>query len=217
MKLYHGDCLEIMKTLDPESVDMVITDPPYFLPNIQFRPAMRQQTRTWEGNFALAQHMFATYIDAVLRLAKPDFELYVFGDDLMTAVIYPVLYSRFYNTKTLVWDKGRIGLGGKWRRQYENIIYAYRGDVKEGASGRSDILKFTSPRDKDHPYQKPVDLLCYLLTASKPGVLLDPFMGSGATMRAAKSCGWEGIGIEIEEKYYQAAENKINQIEGEKS
>ena len=43
---------------------------------------------------ALAQHMFATYIDAVLRLAKPDFELYVFGDDLMTAVIYPVLYIK---------------------------------------------------------------------------------------------------------------------------
>lgn len=207
--VYHGDCLEIMKSLQPESVDMVITDPPYFLPNIQFRPAMRQQTRTWDGNFTLAQHMFATYLDAVLRLAKPDFEIYVFGDDLMTAVIYPIMYSRFYNTKTLVWDKGRIGLGGKWRRQYENIVYSYRGDVKEGNSGRSDILRFPSDREKDHPYQKPLPLLKELLSASKPGTILDPFMGTGNTMLAARICGWNGIGIEIEEKHFAVAQAKV--------
>ena len=63
---------------------------------------------------------------------------------------------------------------------------------------------------KDHPYEKPVSLLVKLLSRSQ-GIVLDPFMGSGSTLVAAKQLGMQAIGIEAEEKYCELAVRRLSQ------
>jgi site-specific DNA-methyltransferase (adenine-specific) len=208
--LIHGDCREILPHLP--KVDLVLTDPPYMLPHVQFRPDMREQTRTW-GNFSVAQMAFEGYLNLLWPLMNKPYEMYWFLDEISYPVLYPSLYAHSYAVKLLVWDKGRIGMGGKWRRQFELIIYLSSAP-NPGRSGRPDILKEPPTEAKEHPFQKPVALITTLIEASPNAqTILDPFMGSGTTLRAAKDLGRKAIGIEIEEKYCEiAAKRMMNQM-----
>ncbi len=201
--IYHGDCREILPELPP--VDLVLTDPPYLLPHVQFRPEMREQTRTW-GNFSAARMAFDGYL---AMLDAP--EMYWFLDEASYPVLYPTLYTHSYALKLLVWNKGRIGMGGKWRRSFELI--AYLSSLPNSTkSGRSDIITEPPTRNKVHPYQKPVPLITLLLDASPSAqTILDPFMGSGTTLLAAQNLGRRAIGIEIEERYCEIAVKRLQQ------
>jgi len=205
--IYHGDCREILPQLDVK-VDLVLTDPPYMLPHVQFRPNMREQTRTW-GNFSVAQAAFDSYLCLINRLEPK--EMYWFLDEVSYPVLYPILYTNSYSIKMLIWDKGRIGMGGKWRRQFELIAYV-SNQPNDKTSGRSDILKIPSEPNKEHPFQKPVDLVETLIEASpENSLILDPFLGSGTTCYCAKNLNRCSIGIEIEEKYCEIAAKRCCQ------
>ncbi len=205
--IYHGDCKEILPLLP--KVDLMLTDPPYFLPNTQFRPEMRLASRMW-SNFSFAQMAFEQYLKLILAVAKDDFEFYLFTDEVSYPVVYPLLYSSFYQTKAIVWDKGSIGLGGKWRRQFEFILYSHKGRPKKNGS-HSDIIKCKRSEDKEHPYEKPVELLKAILELSLPDLTADPFMGIGSTLVASKELNRKCIGIEIEEKYCEIAAKRCSQ------
>jgi len=102
-------------------------------------------------------------------------------------------------------------VGGKWRRQFELITHLSTVP-NSNKSGRGDILREPPESDKEHPFQKPIALITTLLGASpKADLILDPFMGSGATLRAAKDLGRKAIGIEIEEKYCEIAAKRMAQ------
>src|SRR3990167_10745010 len=125
--IYHADCRDILPLIPDKSIDLVLTDPPYFLPNTQFRPEMRMASRMW-SNFTFAETAFEQYLELFLSKAKDDFEFYLFTDEVSYAVVYPILYSHFYQSKLLIWNKQSIGLGGKWRRQFELLIYSFKGN-----------------------------------------------------------------------------------------
>ena len=100
-----------------------------------------------------------------------------------------------------------------WKPSWEEIYVSgggFEGNRTEG------VLKgFTTTTwesvDRFHPNQKPVSLLKHLIGKTKAGLILDPFMGSGTTLRAAKDLGRKAIGIEIEEKYCEIAANRLRQ------
>ena len=191
-----------------EPVDLVLTDPPYMLPHVQFRPIMREQTRTW-GNFSVAQAAFSNYL-SLINHCKPN-EMYWFLDEVSYPVLYPILYTNSYSIKMLVWDKGRIGMGGKWRRKFELIVYV-SNQPNDKKSGRGDILNFSTEPNKKHPFQKPIDLIKTLIEASPDSsLILDPFMGSGTTLVAAENLNRKSIGIEIEPKYCEIAAKRLRQ------
>ncbi len=202
--IYHADCRDILPKMP--KVDLVLTDPPYLLPHVQFRPEMREQTRTW-GNFSAARMAFDGYL-ALLNAP----EMYWFLDEVSYPVLYPSLYANSYSLKLLVWNKGRIGMGGKWRRSFELIahISSTPNAVK---SGRADILSEPPVDDRKHPFEKPVALVTALMEASPNAhTILDPFMGSGTTLRAAKDLGRYAIGVEIEERYCEIAAKRMAQM-----
>lgn len=213
-KIIHGDCLEILKDVPDGSIDCIITDPPYSLPNNQFRPESRIQQRTW-GEFSPYLSFFRQFIAEAKRVLKPDGDIIIFCDETFYPVIYPALYANFYATKLVIWNKKRIGMGGIWRRKFELITHSYLQPKKE-KSGDGDIIEFNPVRDKLHTSQKPVDMLEYIITkvTKENDIILDPFAGSGSTLVAAKNTGRNYLGIEIEESYIDIINKRLSALVG---
>jgi site-specific DNA-methyltransferase (adenine-specific) len=120
----------------------------------------------------------------------------------------------------VVWDKGPMGMGWHYRRSYETVLVG----MKRGGPCRwydetnrieniiRDIPKII-PQANDHPTPKPEQLATHFICLhTKPGdLVLDPFAGSGTTLRAAKDAGRKAIGIEIEERYCEIAARRLEQ------
>lgn len=84
---------------------------------------------------------------------------------------------------------------------------------REEKTARSNILSYYPPRDRQHPNEKPLAMITDMLTlvSHDADLILDPFMGSGTTLRAAKDLGRRAIGIELEEKYCEIAARRLAQ------
>lgn len=117
----------------------------------------------------------------------------------------------------LVWDtKGALGMGDlslPWKPSHQEVYV-----LGEGFTGRrtTDVLTFApvqsmASNGRLHPHQKPVDLMRELIRKCPPGVILDPFMGSGTTLVAAKAEGRKAIGIEVDEAYCAVAVRRLAQ------
>ena len=113
----------------------------------------------------------------------------------------------------LAFVKNVWGLGRFTRGQHETAYLLAKGRPKPPPRGISDVIEWERELDAVHPNQKPVAALYPLIAAYAPpgGVVLDPFMGSGSTLRAAKDFGLNAIGIEIEERYCRYAALRMRQ------
>lgn len=204
--IYHADCRDILPHLAPGSVDLVLTDPPYGIA-YSTNYTVRGVGASWLGT-VIENDGDTTARDQSLDMLS-GIPAYVFGT---WKVPHPA------NTKAvLVWDKGPAsGMGDlsfPWKPSWEEIYV-----IGDGFSGHRDegvIKGFTEvtweSKGRAHPNQKPVKLLRYLIGKTEAKTILDPFMGSGTTLRAAKDLGRRAIGIEIEERYCEIAVRRLAQ------
>lgn len=113
----------------------------------------------------------------------------------------------------LVWDKDWIGPGGPrgLRPSYELVALMVEGDYCLVDRGIPDIktCPWSSQKPNGHPAEKPEELMEWLVKISNPDTVLDPFMGSGTTLVACQRLGRKGIGIEIDEHYYEIALKRV--------
>lgn len=209
--IYHGDCREILPTLP--KVDLVLTDPPFFMPATHYQSRVKWQRR-W-GDTSILRVFWSVILDGCVRILNQTGHFLTFCNHESYPVFYPEMYGRFDFLKSLVWDKGHVGLGRVWRNQHELVI-ACRWNSSvfyDEKTLRSDVLKYsaTPSRDRQHPVEKPEGLLSDLIIPTTPdnGTILDPFMGSGSTLCAARRMGRRAIGIEIEEKYCESAAKRL--------
>lgn len=212
--IYHGDCREVLPML-VDRVDAVVTDPPFFMPATHYQSRINHQ-RSWSDTSVLAA-FWSVVLNSALPLLKPTGHFLTFCNGDSYPVFYPEMYRRFDYLKSLVWDKGHVGLGRIWRNQHELVIAARWDEsiFNEDKTLRADVFRFdaTPSSDRVHPVEKPVDMLRWLLTPIIPpiGCVLDPFAGSGTTLQAAKSLGVRAIGIEGEERYCEIAAQRCSQ------
>lgn len=231
-ELFHGDCLELLRSLPDKSVDAIITDPPYCsggFSEVQKKSATHQGLRSetirdgkehWFTSDAMTTNGFLFLMRSVsnegLRLLKDGGSLLCFCDWRM----YPMLSGAMESSglrlqNMIVWDKGNAGLGRGFRPQHELIIHLVRGTGKYYSNNGINVYgaKRINHTARDHPTQKPVDLLCELVQVVAPtdGVVLDPFAGSGSTGVAALRVGRRFIGIEREAEYIDVARSRIQQ------
>lgn len=200
--IYHGDCREVLSWL---SGDVLVTDPPY---GTQFSGAnpkggygRRQNAGAGPEGFTIANDATTATRDAVLALwgAKP---ACVFGSPRMPDP--PIAVA-----DRLVWDKKRPGMnGGPWRYRHESI-YVTAGFVRVNDAAVSIIEAW--PDQSEHIHAKPQALMLRLVGAAPPGIIADPFAGSGSTLVAAKELGRLAIGVEIEERYCEIAAKRLSQ------
>lgn len=200
--IFHGDCREVAEWLQ---ADVLVTDPPY---GMQFASGMGgafgKSEVAGDGNTGVR--------DEALRLWRPRPAL-VFG---RWSVPRPS-----ETRQVLTWEKGNhVGMGDlslPWKPNTEEIYVLGKGFVGKRRSAvlRCFAIAGTVGRMQDgtrfHPTEKPVDLLRDLIGSCPSGVIADPFMGSGTTLRAAKDLSRKAIGIEIEERYCEIAARRLGQ------
>ena len=210
--LYHGDCIDVLAGLDRESVDVVLTDPPFFMPAAHYS-SRTQWKRSW-GDTSILAVFWGQALDAMVPTMRTTGHLLTFCDGASYPVFYPEVYRRFDALRSLVWDKGRIGMGSPYRNQHELVIAArWSGSSRTDERGVADVFKHppVGSSNRVHPVDKPVSLLVDMLrpVASEGSVILDPFAGGGSTLVAAKGAGHRAIGIETEERYCEIVANRL--------
>lgn len=223
--LYHGDALDVMESLPEDSVDVVLTDPPYSsgtrreASRTLRAKSMVRSEREWFGTDSLTSNGFTWLMRAMALEAH---RLLISGGHLFSFIdwrMYPFLSGAIESAdlrpmSLIVWDKGQFGMGAHFRNQHELVAHFAKGDP--GEAHRHDVgnvIREPADRLAPHPTSKPVPLLARLLSVVTPpgSTVLDPFAGSGSTLKAAKSIGSRAIGIEREERYCEVAATRLRQ------
>lgn len=204
--IYHGDCLSTMVDL---KANVIVTDPPYFLPARHY--STRKEFPRSLSDVAMLEHFYRDWFVAA-RVALGDAGVcYVFCDGQSYPVFYALAYPHFRRVVPIVWDKQVSFNGFTWRHQHELILFAERDGAPAIKTGDGDVLtcRAVPIEERDHPAQKPADLVRRLIEKHE-GAVLDPFCGSGTTLLAAAQIGRAAVGIESDERYCEIAARRLS-------
>jgi len=202
----------LAKVCGDRPVDLVLTDPPYGIDyeSSQAAPGRRKR-RIANDESSVFESFLERALPAVKAQMKQGAVLYWFaaGGGANTALAKVLLaVDRHFNLlNILCWDRTDIGLGHRFRGQWESIVEACVGrpSIWHGGSDRSNVLRFPRaiPQAGDHPTPKPVPLLEEIIRCAAParGRVLDPFAGSGSTLVAAQLTGRTCLAAELEPRY----------------
>lgn len=212
-----GDCRTALQCLPDNSVDCILTDPPYGI-NYLSRSHALPLTRIANDN-EQAYELLDQALAVAERKLKYDRHVYVFTTwQAFTPMV--AIVKKYFNLKNvLVWVKNnrtRGDLKGNYGYQYELVLYAHKGRRHLFGSRDANILSFNKVPTQAmlHPTEKPVQLLEYLISKSTAAgeTVLDMFMGSGSTCLAARHLHRVYIGIEIEPAWYEVANKRLEAI-----
>ena len=212
-----GDCLEVMPTLEDKSVDLIIADPPYFLPAQSYVGVrgVGYHNRTL-ADTTIPRTFFKVLFNELNRIIKDTGAFYVFCDAQSYPLIYMELFPFCKYVRLLIWDKMVSYNGYTWRHQHELIAWGELNNTYRVPTGDGDVLKCRGvlQKDRTHPAEKPVKLIEKLVTKSsnENDVILDPFAGTGAVLIAAKAQNRRYIGVEFDEQYIKIAEKRIAEM-----
>ncbi|KKN22236.1 hypothetical protein LCGC14_0917370 [marine sediment metagenome] len=210
--IYHGDCHEILPTL--EKVDLVLTDPPYFLP-IQSYVGTRGNgyQKRMIGDLSVLKGYFELVFSDFEKVLNETGTYYIFCDAKSYPIFWQVMFPLCKNVRLLIWDKQISYNGYTWRHQHELIAWGELDKTDRIPTGDGDVIKCRGvlQADRNHPAEKPVEVMEKLISKHSAGIVLDPFMGSGTTLFASKQLNRHCIGIEIEEKYCEIAAQRCSQ------
>ena len=196
--IYHGDCREIAW---PRTAAVMVTDAPYGIGYRSGHSGALPRGIVGDESSELRDWAIGSWLPGPLAC-------------FATWRCIPPSQPR----GCLVWHKAAGGMGDldfPWSPTFELIwIYGsgwqgFRGDAV--LRGRTVVTWNSGAAHRDHPHEKPVDVLTQIIEKAPAGRIIDPFMGSGSTLVAAKLAGREAVGIEIEERYCEIAVKRLAQ------
>lgn len=228
IQIYHGDCREVLYSIG--QVDAVITDPPYCSGGFSEagkRAAkgmgLRSETIRDVGWF-VNDNMTTAGISWLMghvsgwcaRCLRQGGTLTAFTDWRMVPALVPAIESSGLRYQSLiVWAKPSAGLGTGFKAQHELAMHFSNGTPEYFALDGSNVINSRRVHSSErlHQTQKPVDLMAEIIrvVTDEGQTVLDPFMGSGSTLLAAKRMGRKAIGIEISEAYCETAAKRFAQ------
>ena len=234
--LICGECLKELSKIQNESVDLIVTDPPYRITsrgNAGNSGGMMQKKINMQGQVFKHNNIDCVeYAPEFYRILKDGSHCYVMTNHINLIHMLNTFTDLrtdeekgrgikpygFHFIKSLIWDKGNKIMGQFYMSQFEYILFFRKGrGIKINHCGTSDILSVPNIKLKGddgknlHDTEKPIELMKILVdNSSQPnGVILDPFMGIGSTGIACKELDRQFIGIEIDPQYYNIAWNRI--------
>lgn len=203
-KIIQGDCLEVMKTFPDKSFDLVLTDPPY---GINYDVQQNEQADS--GRISNGGR-WKKYDNAGWDSKPPSKDYF---DEMLRVSKRQVIWGGNYfnlptHTTWLIWNKVQRGFMTDGEMAWTSIDKS----IKIFDLARTDAY-INSKEGKFHPTQKPVKLIswCLEMFSSAHDTILDPFMGSGTTLVAAKLLNRNATGIEISPGYCEIARQRLRQ------
>ena len=219
------DCLEGLQEVPDKSVDLIVTDPPYFLSmghtgssaNLARGTSEQLNSNRAFNDLAICTPFYRQLFQEYSRVLKDDGSFYFFTDWRGYAYYFPLLNAALPVRNLIVWDK-KSGPGSFYSFAHELIIFGtYKPKTKAGvgtnvwrAPAFNSGAKKTNG-EKVHPTQKPVELIeKAILDSTEPdAVVLDTFMGSGTTAVACLRTGRNYIGFELDDRYHATALERV--------
>lgn len=225
--IYHGDSFDVLPHLS--GIGAVVTDPPYSSGgafrgdrvNGTVAKYVQFGTMAYRPEFAgdnLDQRVFLIWAEAWLRLVRSRCTngaiLCSFIDwRQLPALTDAVQLAGFLWRGVAVWSKkfGRP-TPGRFSNACEYVVWGSNGPMPERDAYPPGVFECSPPKNREHIAQKPIDVMQWVVSVVPPGALvLDPFMGSGSTLVAAKAKGCPAIGIEVDERYCEIAARRLSQ------
>ena len=225
MTLLHGDSLKLLKNIEDESIDFILTDPPYGISYVNNMGTLSDKSIQNDKENDINWDIL---LQELYRVLKPKGVCFIFGRmDMFMRIGNNVINSEFKYNHDFIWRKGdmRVGNLSTMGTIHENAIVLSKGvprkcnplyinkEVKKRYKaeyyGKISRLEYTG-----HPTQKPVNMLTYIINAytDEGDIVLDPFMGSGSTAVASKVTFRNYIGIDLEQEYVDMANDRLNDI-----
>lgn len=222
-KLINGNCLEILDKLENNSVDLIVTDPPY-----------KTTKRGGSGNAGgmCKNKLFndgkvfknndikpSEYMSEFYRVLKEGTHCYIMTNHVNLYEMLTVAQKvGFHFIKSLIWNKSNKIMGQSYMSQFEYILFFRKGKFKKiNKCGTADILVVPNKKTKDkngkniHDTEKPVELMKILIenSSNEGDLILEPFAGVGSTCLACEETNRNYIAVELDSNYYNIAKERI--------
>lgn len=212
-EIVNMDWKEAIKQVSDKSIDLVVTDPPY---GMKFQSNYRKvQHKSIQNDDNL--DWLESWVIELKRVCKDEAHLYIFCSwhniDLFKQIV-----GAYFNVKNiLIWEKNNTGMGdleGDYAPKYEMILFCSNGSKKLNCGRDANILKAKRTGNENHPTEKPLNLISYLIekSSNENDIVLDTFAGSFSTAQACKQKNRNFICFEIEEEYCRTAKNLLNGV-----
>ena len=205
-RVAHSDCIAFLRTLHPDSVDLIVTDPAYSGMNQYLKLGrgkiignyQSENNEKWFEEFHDEPETYRVFLAECFRVLKPHRHIYLMFDSFSLLTLAHDGREVFDVKNVLVWDKVNLGMGHYFRRRHEHILFASKGKRRISRRDIPDIWAFKRVHRAPYPTQKPVELFERMIESSaEPGfTVCDPFAGSGSSAVAALKRGCDFVGCD---------------------
>jgi site-specific DNA-methyltransferase (adenine-specific) len=217
-QLERQDCLQFLRGLPDESVDLIVTDPAYSGMNRHLKFGHGRivgrygapDNRKWFAEFDDDPENYRAFLAECRRVLRDDRHLYLMFDSFSLLTLAPLVREYFAVKNLIVWDKVNLGMGHYFRRRHEHVVFASKGRRKLARRDLQDVWAVPRLARAGYPAQKPVALFERMLQGSaEAGFLVcDPFAGSGSAAVAALRHRCAFTGADISERAVELARHR---------
>jgi site-specific DNA-methyltransferase (adenine-specific) len=231
--IFQSDCLDIMPLIPDNSIDCFVSDVPYKLVQggvtgklsakitgvaLNFE---NQNTKNGNGNFNHNDIKFKDWLPNVYRILKEKSHCYIMVNDRnLQELMNEATKNKFKLLNVLIWNKNNAMPNHWYMKNAEFICMFRKGGAKYiNNQGSKQIIKIDNVIKKNHPTEKPIDLMKILIenSTNENDIVIDTFMGTGSTILACKDLKRKFIGIEKESKYFDIACQRLQILKDEKN
>ena len=230
IELLNDDCLTILKDISTNSIDLVITDPPYKLNKTTGSMTSSSKSDRWQGNLRAGDKtanitnviQFSEWLPEIYRILKENSHCYIWVNDKnLVDLCNDAEKAGFRLHNILVWKKNNCTPNRWYMKNCEFIVFLHKGKsfpIKNLGDAQLFECDNINGKDKLHPTQKPITYLERLIlnSSNELDTVLDPFMGSGSTGVSCINTNRKFIGIELDNTYYEIAKNRIQEVKDRK-
>ena len=227
-QIYLMDCREGFKLIPDNSIDLIVTDPPYRLTsrgNAGSSGGMCQKSDFKKGKvFKHNDIDISEYAPEFYRVLKDGSHCYIMTNHInLQHMLNVCTEAGLHFIKSLIWDKGNKIMSQFYMSQFEYILFFRKGNaVRINNCSTSDILNVPNRKTKVngknlHDTEKPVKLMRILIenSSKQNGVVLDPFMGIGTTAIACINSHRNFLGFEIDKDYWKIATERVEAVKAQ--
>jgi site-specific DNA-methyltransferase (adenine-specific) len=217
-QIEHQDCIQFLRSLPDESVDLILTDPAYSGMNRHLKFGRGRivgrysdpENGKWFTEFDDDPANYRAFLAESRRVLRNDRHLYLMFDSFSLLTLAPLVREFFAVKNLIVWDKVNLGMGHYFRRRHEQIVFACKGRRKLARRDLQDVWAVPRLARAVYPAQKPVALFERMLAgSSEPGFLVcDPFAGSGSAAIAAFRHDCSFTGADVSERAVRLARDR---------